>query len=115
MKGLMSPKPTSRRRPRKSDTRYRLKLLVRIVLLGALVFLFARGDYGLIKIVSLKRKEARLRAEITELQSQREILLRECTLLESNLSAIEKYAREELGMVKPGERVYQVLNLSQEP
>jgi cell division protein FtsB len=62
------------------------------------------GDYGLYELVSLKRKEVRIQNKILALQAKREILIREKKMLEDDLFTIERIAREQLGMIKPGEK-----------
>lgn len=84
------------------------KRLIRI-LLFALFIVWAVdsliiGDYGLLQILLLKRDEARTRNEILSLKAKREILERERRLLKEDLFTLERIAREQLGMVKPGEK-----------
>ena len=69
------------------------------------------GDYGLFQIFLLKREEVRIHREILALQARREILERERRLLKEDLFTIERIAREQYGMLKPGEK--KVLFLSE--
>jgi cell division protein FtsB len=72
-----------------------------------IIYLFVGGDYGLIKIISLKRHERQLRAELLKVMARREVLLKEIERLKKDPATIEKFAREELGMIREGEIRYQ--------
>jgi len=63
-----------------------------VAVLGILGYVYLGGSHGLIRIL--------------ELQAKREIILRENRQLREDPAAIERVAREELGMVKDGEIVY---------
>ncbi|KPJ51334.1 hypothetical protein AMJ40_00055 [candidate division TA06 bacterium DG_26] len=67
------------------------------------------GDYGLVKIVSAHRLESRMRNEIFELKVRKELLLTRCERLEEDSFLLEILAREKLGMVKPGEKCYRLV------
>jgi cell division protein FtsB len=71
-----------------------------------MVYVFIAGDYGLIKVISLKRREIHLRNELLKLRARKEVLLSETKRLKNDKKAIERIAREELGMIKQGETRY---------
>jgi cell division protein DivIC len=56
------------------------------------------------KIVDLARQETQLKLRMKEVVDQREELKKEISLLHTD-SYIEKVARDELGLVKPGEYI----------
>lgn len=72
-----------------------------------MAYVFIAGDYGLLKVISLKRREIHLRNELLKLRARKEVLLSETKRLKTDMKAIEKIAREELGMIKQGEIRYQ--------
>nr|PZN05060.1 MAG: septum formation inhibitor [Bacillota bacterium] len=60
-----------------------------------------------LKINDLKRQEMELSREIERLSAERAELQREIELLNTD-SYIEELARDQLGLVKPGEILYKV-------
>lgn len=72
-----------------------------------MVYVFIAGDYGLLKVISLKRHEIRLRNELLRLRARKEVLLAETKRLKNDKKTIERIAREELGMIRQGEIRYQ--------
>lgn len=63
------------------------------------------GERGLIEIFRTKRRQAALLEKIDRLESRKEKLERDIEELRSNPKAVEKKAREKLGLVKEGEIV----------
>ena len=73
-------------------------------LLGYIPYhVYARS--GLARTIGLRRDLAVLRAHNDELRAENERLGREADALRSDVSAIERVARAELGWVRPGELV----------
>jgi cell division protein FtsB len=71
---------------------------------GVLAFAYAimgKNGYLELRRREVKNQELRLKAE--ELRRENKEILSEIRALKSDPKAIEKIAREELGMVKPGE------------
>ena len=64
---------------------------------------------GTTKYLKLKRKESELTNEITRLNKDIKQLKEEERLLKTDVSRLEQVAREELGLVKPGEIVVKVV------
>ncbi|UCD85321.1 MAG: septum formation initiator family protein [Deltaproteobacteria bacterium] len=84
--------------------RYFLVLLLVIAgILGYTIF----GETGLIHLVKLRRELKVMRQENVRLRQENERLRAQARALRSDLKYIEKVAREELGMVKKDEQVYQ--------
>jgi cell division protein FtsB len=102
-----------RRKGRKLDPQVRRKgELRRYLTVAALCFslflLFSFfSDRGLFSLYRLYRTEQRLRAQIAETRARNAALRSELSSWETDLAKIETVAREELGLVKPGELVYQ--------
>lgn len=57
------------------------------------------------KMISLAKEEKQLKARIEEAMNQKTQLQNEINLLQTN-DYIEKVARDELGLVKPGEYIF---------
>lgn len=92
------------RRPRKKKRYGRLLLILGFLLV---CYIYLGGDYGLLKIWSQHRQIGQLKQEVNRLRAEQLDLKTQCLKLQADSSYIEKKAREELGMVRPGERVYQ--------
>lgn len=78
--------------------------LLILVLILAVVYL-----PGLSKYLRLKRKDADLEREIKRLEQEIARIQEEERLLKTNLTRLEEVVREELGLVRPGETVYKVV------
>ena len=63
------------------------------------------GGQSLGRVWQMKREVDSLQREIVSLRAETERLAAAATRLRSDPDSIEQVAREELGMVKPGERV----------
>lgn len=76
-----------------------------IVVVGLLVgSLF--GDRGLLQLVSQRERAESLAREIEQLKADNSRLAAEIGALRTDPYAIERLAREELGLVRPGETVF---------
>lgn len=81
-------------------------------ILAGLLFLllFVGGDNGCYQIWRQKKYHKKLEKDLQVQQAESSKLQKECDALSRKDPAIiEKKAREELGMVKKGEEVYQVI------
>ena len=74
-----------------------------IVFLAYLVF---SGNRGLWNLYKLHQDKQNLTEQIVQLQSEIDRYQTEYQTFSKNNSAVEKQAREELNLVKPGEIVY---------
>lgn len=86
--------------------------LLALVLIGLLVFLQARfwtGAGGWTEVRQVERAVEAQRAENAKLQQRNDALAAEVADLKEGTSAIEERARSELGMIKPGEVFYRVV------
>lgn len=88
--------------------RNRRRLLITLSLAGALYLLvpLLLGDMGLVKYFGMLKTDRQLSREIKSLVGENDRLREEIHALRTDPTAIEKIAREELGMVKDGELVY---------
>jgi len=76
-----------------------------LALAALLTYIFVFGRHGYLRRRELERENARLAAELAEVQRENAALKRELKELDDP-AAVEKIAREELGLVKDGEVVY---------
>ena len=90
-----------------------------VVLLAALLawlqFTMWSGTGGSYEVDALRAQVERQQAENRQLQQRNEALVAEVGDLKSGGAAVEERARSELGMVKPGETFYRVVDGSATP
>ncbi|MDN5332195.1 MAG: cell division protein DivIC [Tepidanaerobacteraceae bacterium] len=79
----------------------------RVLLLIFLVYFVYTFTVQQFKINDLRRQELELSREMNRLSAEREKLKKEIELLNTE-SYIEELARDQLGLVKPGEILYKV-------
>jgi cell division protein FtsB len=77
--------------------------LVVVLFVAYLVF---SGNRGLWNLYKLHQDKQNLTEQISQLQSEIDRYQAEYQAYSKNISVIEKQAREELNLVKPGEMVY---------
>ncbi|MDE2059310.1 MAG: septum formation initiator family protein [candidate division NC10 bacterium] len=65
------------------------------------------GKKSLVKVLQMSKTRTELQQEITRLRQVNEELDREIRAFVNNPGQVEAIAREDLGLVKPGEIVYQ--------
>ena len=82
--------------------------------LGSLIALIALvvgsffGDRGFLRMVAQRERAESLRREIELLRTENSRLAVEIVALKSDPRAIERLAREELGLARPGETVFSI-------
>ena len=75
----------------------------------SLIIIFIFGDHGLIKLYKIKSQRKKVQNHIAQLRKEREERKEEKNKVENDLEYIEKVAREKYKMVKPGEKIFKVL------
>ena len=84
-----------------------------LIFSAVLVLLFATiitiNDFGLIKLIELKKIKYDLQNNIYVLSEQQKKLNNDITELQTNSQHIEKIAREKFLMAKPGEKIFRVI------
>ena len=83
-------------------------LLISFSILGLGLFVF--NDLGLLKLYSLRKEGIRIQYEIDELVEREIYLTEEINKIKSNNLYLEKIAREKFQMVKPGEKIFRVVD-----
>ena len=94
-----------RGRPERS-LRKKAATLFCVILVLALVVGSLFGDRGILQLVDQKERAAHLAQELEELRGENLRLAEEIQALRTNPRAIERIAREELGLARPGETVF---------
>jgi len=88
----------------------RVLLLVLALLLAWLQYKLWLGNGGHGDVAALRAQVGAQEAENLRLQQRNEALAAEVQNLKSGEAAVEERARSELGMVKPGETFYRVID-----
>ena len=87
----------------------RIVLLLLLVLLGWLQYRLWFGNGGQREVAQLEAQVTRQARDNAGLQQRNDALAAEVEDLKSGEAAVEERARNELGMIKPGETFYRVV------
>lgn len=87
----------------------RIVLLLLLVLLAWLQYRLWFGNGGQREVAQLRAQVGQQRHDNTGLQQRNDALAAEVEDLKSGEAAVEERARNELGMIKPGETFYRVI------
>ena len=98
------------KRQRKNN-KLKIYLLSSIIIVGIIGLIFI--DFGILKLVDLKKNKHSLHTDIEVLLTQQTLIQKEIYQLTSDTNYIEKIAREKFMMVKPGEKVFRVIESKQ--
>lgn len=90
-------------------------LLVLALLLAALQYKLWYGSGGQRDVLALRAQIAAQTTENAKLQARNDALIAEVEDLKSGGEAVEERARSELGMAKPGETFYRVIDSAEKP
>jgi cell division protein FtsB len=99
----------NRRRPIVTqDRQTRIRISMSILILATLVLLFTLIFDGRGLMGHLKRKNTakKLQTDINTIKLQNEVIKNQIDLIQNDPLEVEKIAREELGLSKPGEIIY---------
>jgi cell division protein FtsB len=89
------------------NTRLATAVLLSSLFLVSMMALTVWGERGLLAVWRKQRAIVRLVQEIEAIEQENSRLGREVQRLRSDMHYIEKIAREELGLVRPGELVFE--------
>jgi cell division protein FtsB len=98
-KRVAAPAPGTGRWRRALD--YLLLFVTVVLVVDGLV-----GDKGLMDTVRARRESAELAAKVQQLRDENRALLERARKLDKDPSTIEMLAREELGLIRPGEVLF---------
>ncbi len=86
----------------------RWKQLLLLALFAGGVYILVAGESGYLQVEARRTELRLLRNEVDALGAQNDSLRTLLELLRSDIGYLEKVAREEYGMKKPGEEVYRI-------
>lgn len=107
-------RPALRRRTPQLKTQGRTRRIVRILLLLVAIGIVTdalAGDQGLLAMLRARRQYDQLAADIARQRTENARLREEARRLREDPSAIEEAARRDLGLIRPGEKVFIVKDL----
>lgn len=87
------------------------KVVVRVAIAGAILYLFVNPGFR--KLVRYEIKKRKIMAEIERLKGENARLAAEIRLLETDKSYYGQVVCRELGMLKPGEIEYRIIDKSE--
>jgi len=79
-----------------------------LILVAALAFAVAGGEYGTFDWLELRRQERAERRSITRLTVEVDSLRRYAHAVETDRRLMERIAREDFGMIRQGEFLYRL-------
>jgi cell division protein FtsB len=105
-------RPASQRKRTGHPVRTRRIIHVILLLVAAVIVTDALvGDQGLIAMLRARRQYDQLAGDITRQRAENARLREEARRLRDDPAAIEEVARRELGLIRPGEKVFIVKDL----
>jgi cell division protein FtsB len=87
-----------------------IKKFIKYVILLVAAYFFLIGNRGLIHLVEMKQEKDKLRQEIETLAGENWKIKKEINSLKTDLKAVERIARDELGLAGKGEIIYRFVN-----
>ena len=109
MRRIISKKRIDKSKSILAPQRHLYKGIVFLIFFSfTMVFIF--GDHGLLKLYNIKNERKEIQKKISQLREEKEILKNEKSKIENDLDYIEKIAREKYKMVKPGEKIFKVID-----
>lgn len=73
------------------------------------------GDRGILHLMTQRERAAALARELEGLEAENALLAAEIAALRSDPAAVERIAREELGLARPGETVFLIRDVPARP
>jgi cell division protein FtsB len=95
------PLSAAPRRRRRRAVQYVVVLIGCVIIIDALV-----GDKGLLAMRKARQQYQALEGSLAEAKAENERLREEARRLRFDPSAIEELARKDLGLIKPGEKLF---------
>ena len=86
--------------------RRRAATLASLIALAALVVAALFGDRGMLHLIAQRQRAESLAREIEDLRTVNRKLASEILALKGDPGSIERLAREQLGLARPGETVF---------
>ena len=102
-----------RNKKRKQIKQLQTKMILSFVLFFILSTIITINDFGLLKLIQLKKNKYNLQHDIYILTEQQKKLNNDINEIQTNPEFVEKIAREKFMMAKPGEKIFRVIEYKQ--
>ena len=106
----LPPIPRRTPQPRRRTGRYLLVLITLLMIANAVI-----GERGLVALFKTSQEHTQLRQTIATLHDENKRLNEYVEALTAEPRLLENEARQELGMIKPGEQVFLIQTISEAP
>ena len=98
----------------KKNKKYKAKIknrayILLFLLIGGITYLIY-ADFGIKKLIAVKKEKNNFQSQIQSLLNQQISIQNEINKLKTDTLYIEQLAREKFLMVKPGEKVFKVMD-----
>lgn len=93
----------------------KLSFLLLILILGGLQYRLWFGENGWRTVSTIEKELASQQKENEQLRERNRVLDAEVTELKKGVEGVEERARSELGMIKPGEKFYYIVDDKNKP
>ena len=98
----------------KKNKKYKTKIknrayILLFLLIGGITYLIY-ADFGIKKLIAVKKEKNNFQSQIQSLLNQQISIQNEINKLKTDTLYIEQLAREKFLMVKPGEKVFKVMD-----
>jgi cell division protein FtsB len=90
----------------------RRKLLLKIgagLVVVLLLYVFVLGDYSVFEVGSLYLEKEKLRERVSRMEKEEKELVETERAIRNDSLELERLAREKIGMVKPGEKLFKAV------
>lgn len=104
-------KDPKRPTPKRSDRTRRIVQTILLFIAAVIVVDALVGEQGLFAMLRARRQAEELAATIARQKAENERLREEVKRLNDDPAAIEEVARRELGLIRPGEKVFIIKDL----
>ena len=101
------------RKKRKNIKQLKTKMILSFFLFIILSVIITINDFGLLKLIQLKKNKYNLQHDIYILTEQQKKLNNDINEIQTNPEFVEKIAREKFMMAKPGEKIFRVIEYKQ--
>ena len=107
-----TPRKRKASKPKRPERSRRMVYLLLLVVAGAILVDGLVGDRGLVAMLRARNQYDGLSVTIARQRAENARLREEARRLKEDPAAIEEVARRELGLIKPGERLFIVKDIA---
>jgi len=95
---------------KKNNKRFNIPFILTLCFFLSLIYVSIFGSQGIMKVFQMNNRVDAMKKEIQLLEKENNRMRKEIHQLKTDPYYIEKLAREELGLVKPKEKIYEFVD-----